>query len=635
MLQDDLLTHLQFVHGENVQCPKCEFKGYPSFELGYHQMIEHGVCDKCTDGKDENHHLKVQHQSRIQELTTVQSQRRKPGPNSRQIAMNTLNSAGESNSDESMDQMEIMEKIIESDEDETLAVNQVLSGENETSIAVNLAKPGLMSAHQPFTRDPKFIKPGPLSKKKSQSLGAKLVTDLQNDGENRRGKKRSLSPSYGTGDEIEENGIKDYTPQAKIGRPSKSMKSPAIALSTVQPAAIQSKTLPQVSPTTQPKLPPKPILKALPPKMTTKIKAKSAKDLPGAVNVMPAGLASVLAKRASKMENAGAKENLDCKYCNTFFTYKAPNKKALIHHLKSLHEKELAKESPAYRKEIFGNDFFEEQSQEAKPGAPLTPNPTETSVQKKTWVDTPRPTSSTKSKIKQILMSGAIDNTEIGKFKQELNTSIEEYNPEKNSGLASNSPKSSVDQNSVPTGFKNSFVPTNVAATEIQQPNLNAILEETKPAGDVISGDLDKNNSVQDESEVDMSCKLCNKWFTYTAPDKESLKEHYATIHKDEKIPGPESKKSTFVGIPFDLESMIQMVYKCVHCPKGKMFTHQSANALQHHLKANHRNIFVQDELLKKEELPKTFKCLPCGKFFTPRKEELVEHIKNQHQNLN
>ena len=33
-------------------------------------------------------------------------------------------------------------------------------------------------------------------------------------------------------------------------------------------------------------------------------------------------------------------------------------------------------------------------------------------------------------------------------------------------------------------------------------------------------------------SEVDLSCKLCNKWFTYTAPDKESLKEHYATIHK-------------------------------------------------------------------------------------------------------
>ena len=141
MLQDDLLTHLEFVHGENVKCPNCEFKAYPSFELVYHQMIEHGVCGKCTDGKDENHHLKIQHQSRIQELTTVQSQRRKPGPKSRQIAMKTLNSAGESNSDESMDQMEIMEKIIESDED-------------EISSPENLAKPRLMS-NQIFTSDPK------------------------------------------------------------------------------------------------------------------------------------------------------------------------------------------------------------------------------------------------------------------------------------------------------------------------------------------------------------------------------------------------------------------------------------------------------------------------------------------------
>ena len=54
------------------------------------------------------------------------------------------------------------------------------------------------------------------------------------------------------------------------------MKSPANALSTVQPAMDQPKTLPQVSPTTQPnvkpKPPPKPILKAPPPKMTTKVK---------------------------------------------------------------------------------------------------------------------------------------------------------------------------------------------------------------------------------------------------------------------------------------------------------------------------------------------------------------------------
>ena len=62
--------------------------------------------------------------------------------------------------------------------------------------------------------------------------------------------------------------------------------------------------------------------------------------------------------------------------------------------------------------------------------------------------------------------------------------------------MGSNSPKASdVDQNSVPKGFKSTFVPSNVAATpEIQQPNLNAILEETEHAGQMISGDLDDNN---------------------------------------------------------------------------------------------------------------------------------------------
>ena len=54
------------------------------------------------------------------------------------------------------------------------------------------------------------------------------------------------------------------------------MKSPANALSTVQPEMDQPKTLPQVSPSTQPnkkpKTPPKSTLKAPPPKMTTKVK---------------------------------------------------------------------------------------------------------------------------------------------------------------------------------------------------------------------------------------------------------------------------------------------------------------------------------------------------------------------------
>ena len=34
-----------------------------------------------------------------------------------------------------------------------------------------------------------------------------------------------------------------------------------------------------------------------------------------------------------------------------------------------------------------------------------------------------------------------------------------------------------------------------------------------------------------------LDCKLCVHMFTYTAPDMQSLKYHYATIHKGEKIP--------------------------------------------------------------------------------------------------
>ena len=60
--------------------------------------------------------------------------------------MNTLNSAGESNSDESMDQMEIMEKIIESDEDE---IDEIPNCSPE-----NFVKPRLIS-NQLFTSDPK------------------------------------------------------------------------------------------------------------------------------------------------------------------------------------------------------------------------------------------------------------------------------------------------------------------------------------------------------------------------------------------------------------------------------------------------------------------------------------------------
>ena len=63
-LLDDLLTHLQFLHGETVKCSKCEFKGYPSFELVYHQMVEHGACVRCNEEPNDDHHLGIQHKSR-------------------------------------------------------------------------------------------------------------------------------------------------------------------------------------------------------------------------------------------------------------------------------------------------------------------------------------------------------------------------------------------------------------------------------------------------------------------------------------------------------------------------------------------------------------------------------------------
>ena len=124
-----------------------------------------------------------------------------------------------------------------------------------------------------------------------------------------------------------------------------------------------------------------------------------------------------------------------------------------------------------------------------------------------------------------------------------------------------------------------------------------------------------------------MSCKLCNKWFTYTAPDKEALKDHYATIHKGEKIPEKEN---------VDYEKMIKKVFKCIHCPKGKMFTHSSKHSMALHMKVNHRNIFIQDQVTKKDDYPDTFSCVMCKgdkTFYDPQKEKVIEHIKTMHKN--
>ena len=40
-----------------------------------------------------------------------------------------------------------------------------------------------------------------------------------------------------------------------------------------------------------------------------------------------------------------SKKDLNCKYCNTYFTYTAPNEKALQSHLKTLHQAELVSQT--------------------------------------------------------------------------------------------------------------------------------------------------------------------------------------------------------------------------------------------------------------------------------------------------
>ena len=73
------MMHMEIAHDENVQCTKCDFKGYPNFELVYHQMKNHGNCPKCNgDCNDENQHLDFQHPSRILECVNAQNESKKP-----------------------------------------------------------------------------------------------------------------------------------------------------------------------------------------------------------------------------------------------------------------------------------------------------------------------------------------------------------------------------------------------------------------------------------------------------------------------------------------------------------------------------------------------------------------------------
>ena len=105
-------------------------------------MIEHGICGRCNDEPNEkNHHMKVQHQSRIQEMTIIQNERRKPGPKSRQITT-TMNSEGESEEDEEAFETSDIETVIDSDDNEDQVPIQAANKRANKQNTVPPIKPG-------------------------------------------------------------------------------------------------------------------------------------------------------------------------------------------------------------------------------------------------------------------------------------------------------------------------------------------------------------------------------------------------------------------------------------------------------------------------------------------------------------
>ena len=133
--------------------------------------------------------------------------------------------------------------------------------------------------------------------------------------------------------------------------PSKTPKTPAKAPPKTPAKVAQPSILPSKTPAKTPaKLPTK-----TPAKMPTKTPAKVPSKTPAKVPTKtPAKPVTKAPPPKVTPTNTEKKEDLSCKYCNTYFTYTAPNKKALVSHLKTLHQAELAKESPTYRKEIIG-----------------------------------------------------------------------------------------------------------------------------------------------------------------------------------------------------------------------------------------------------------------------------------------
>ena len=80
------------------------------------------------------------------------------------------------------------------------------------------------------------------------------------------------------------------------------------------------------------------------------------------------------------------------------------------------------------------------------------------------------------------------------------------------------------------------------------------------------------------------------------------------------------------------LDFLVEEIPVCIHCPKGSMFTHQSKHSMKMHMKTKHRNVFMQDKLTDKKEVPTCFKCKfqKCN-YSAREKEEVISHIKSHH----
>ena len=72
-------------------------------------------------------------------------------------------------------------------------------------------------------------------------------------------------------------------------------------------------------------------------------------------------------------------------------------------------------------------------------------------------------------------------------------------------------------QNNVKVDFQRSGV-TKKSSQGV--PDINDSMEGNDSPGELISGDLEDSSDDPKTDEEDLNCKLCNKWFTYTAPDK-------------------------------------------------------------------------------------------------------------------